>query len=630
MAVAKPITQGFSNFLAEQAKIDILRFVTCGSVDHGKSTLIGRLLYDSHLVFEDQLRALEAETNTADIFSGSLDYARLLDGLEAEAEQGITIDVAYRYFAANGRRFIVADAPGHEQYTRNMATAASTSDLALIVVDAGAGLLTQTKRHSYIFALFGISSVVLAVNKMDLVDYDEARFTTVANAYREIAKGLGLQHVQCIPVSALNGDNIAIRSTRMEWYRGPTLIEHLSMINVAAEVEALPFRLPVQSVVRAGGSFRGYSGRITSGTIRIGDSIVVQPSGQISQLARIIGPQGDIDHAIAGQSVTVVLGHDVDVGRGTLICAGAPPFVANQYAAHLLWMDEAELFPGRQYLVRSGTQLARATVSKLKHRVNFNTFESQAATSLRLNEIGSIDLSIDRPMVLDPYRPFRNSGAFILIDPFSNRTAGAGVIQFALRRATNVQWQKLEVSRSTRAGLNQQRPCVLWFTGLSGAGKSTIANLVEAILVKMGRHTYLLDGDNVRHGLNRDLGFTAEARVENVRRVAEVARLFVDAGLIILVSLISPFRAEREMARGLLDTGDFIEIHIATPLEVCERRDPKGLYRRARAGQIPNFTGIDSPYESPESAELVLDTTLLSAEAAAEEIIGFLQQRAYI
>ncbi len=608
-----------------------LRFLTCGSVDDGKSTLIGRLLYDSELLFDDQLAALSADSKAFGTAGGDLDFALLVDGLQAEREQGITIDVAYRYFATSRRRFIVADTPGHEQYTRNMATGASTAELAVILVDARKGIVTQTRRHSYILALFGIRHVLLAVNKMDLVGYDAKRFAEIADEYRAIAAQHDFARVDCVPVVARDGDNIIRRGTRMPWYDGPTLMELLESVDVRVDVTRRPFRLPVQWVNRPHADFRGYSGRIASGTVAVGDRVAIQPSGHVSSVARILAADRDCERAEAGQSVTLVLADERDVSRGDVIASLDPaPLVTDQCAAHLLWFDEASMLPGRRYVMKCGTRTLGAVITTLKHRVNVDTLDQQAATTLRLNEIGSVNLSLDRPLVCERYRDNRALGGFILIDALSRRTVAAGVIDFALRRATNVLWQELDIDKELRARLKHQRPCVLWLTGLSGAGKSTIANIVEQRLCKLGRHTYLLDGDNVRHGLNRDLGFTPEARVENIRRVAEVAKLFVDAGLIVLVSLISPFRAERDMARSLLQAGEFIEIHVATPLAECERRDPKGLYRRARAGEIPNFTGIDSPYEEPDAPELALDTSTMAAEDAAGSIVAYLQANGYL
>jgi bifunctional enzyme CysN/CysC len=607
-----------------------LRFVTCGSVDDGKSTLVGRLLYDSKMLLDDQLAALASESKTAGTTGGGLDFALLVDGLQAEREQGITIDVAYRFFATPRRRFVVADTPGHMQYTRNMATGASSADLAVVLIDARKGVITQTRRHSAILGLLGVRHVVLAVNKMDLAGYDAERFTAIAVEYRMIAAQLGIHQVQCIPVVARDGDNIFAGSARMPWYAGPTIMEYLETVDVAGDIESRPLRFPVQWVNRPNAEFRGFCGRIASGTVQRGDAVTVQPSGRSTHVAGIIGAAGAQDRATAGQSVTLTLADEVDVSRGDVLTSGAAPLVSDQFAAHMVWFDDDAMLPGRRYVLKSGCATTGAVITTLKHRVEIDTMAHQAATTLGANEIGYVNLSLDRPLVCEAYRDNRDLGSFILIDAVSHRTAAAGMIDFSLRRAANIKWQTLDVDKSVRARLKQQRPCVLWFTGLSGAGKSSIANLVDKRLSDLGRHTTLLDGDNLRHGVNRDLGFSNQARVENIRRVAEIAALFVDAGMIALVSLISPFRSEREMARGLLAAGEFIEIHVATPLIECELRDPKGLYRRARAGELPNFTGIDQPYEAPQAPELVIDTSQLSAEAACERIVGYLQERHYL
>jgi bifunctional enzyme CysN/CysC len=603
-----------------------LRFVTCGSVDDGKSTLVGRLLYDSKMLLDDQLTALASESKIAGTTGGDLDFALLVDGLQAEREQGITIDVAYRFFATQRRRFVVADTPGHVQYTRNMATGASSADLA-VVLDARKGVITQTRRHSHILGLLGVRHVVLAVNKMDLVGFDADCFTAIAAEYRAIAAQLGIQDVQCVPVAARDGDNIFEPSTRMDWYAGPTIMEHLETVDVTGDIESRPFRFPVQWVNRPNAEFRGFCGRIASGTVQRGDAIRVQPSGRLTHVAGIITAAGEHDSAIAGQSVTLVLADEIDVSRGDVLTSAAAPLISDQLAAHLVWFDDDAMVPGRRYLLKCGSSTTGAVIWALKHRVAIDTMEHQAATTLGANEIGYVHLGLDRPLVCEAYRDNRDLGSFILIDAVSHRTAAAGMIDFPLRRSTDIRWQTLDVDKSVRARLKQQRPCVLWLTGLSGAGKSTIANLVDKRLADLGRHTTLLDGDNLRHGLNRDLGFTSEARVENIRRVAEVARLFVDAGVIALVSLISPFRSDREMARSLLGVGEFIEIHVATSLAECERRDPKGLYRKARAGELANFTGIDQPYETPEMS---IDTSAQSAEAACERIVSYLQERQYL
>jgi bifunctional enzyme CysN/CysC len=607
-----------------------LRFVTCGSVDDGKSTLVGRLLYDSKMLLDDQLDTLTSDSKVSGTAGAQLDFALLVDGLQAEREQGITIDVAYRFFATQRRRFVVADTPGHVQYTRNMATGASNADLAVVLVDARKGVITQTRRHAHILGLLGVRHVVLAVNKMDLVAFDADRFTAIAVAFRMLAERLGIHDVQCIPVVACDGDNIFIASTRMPWYSGRTVMDYLESVDVSGGIQERPFRLAVQWVNRPNANFRGFCGRIASGTIRPGDPVSVQPSGRSSHVAAIVTADGELDHATAGQSVTIVLTDEVDASRGDVLTSRQLPIVSDQLGAHLVWFDDEAMLPGRRYVLKSGTSSIGTVISTLKHRVAIDTMAQQAATTLEANEIGCVNLSLDRPLVCEAYRDDRELGSFILLDPITRRTVAAGLIDFSLRRADNIRWQTLDIDKSVRARLKQQRPCVLWFTGLSGAGKSTIANLVERRLCELGRHTALLDGDNLRHGINRDLGFTTEARVENMRRVTEIASLFVDAGLITLVSLISPFRSDRDMARARLDGGEFIEIHVATPLQACESRDPKGLYRRARAGELPNFTGIDQPYEQPAAAEITIDTATMSADAACELIVAYLRQHHYL
>ncbi len=613
-------------YLRAQERKDLLRFLTCGSVDDGKSTLIGRLLYESKLIFEDQLAALAADSRKVGTRGGDLDFALLVDGLSAEREQGITIDVAYRFFSTDKRKFIVADTPGHEQYTRNMITGASTADLAVILVDARKGVLTQTRRHSYLVSLLGIRRVVLAINKMDLVDYSRDAFARIESDYREFASRIGLTDITCIPVSAALGHNVVTRSETMVWYTGPTLMEHLEDVPVGDDVVARPFRLPVQYVNRPHSEFRGFAGLIVSGTVDVGQRVRVLPSGRQSHIGRILVGDRDASRAVAGQSVTVTLSDEVDVTRGDVIAdSEAPPAVADQFEATIVWMHERPMLQGRSYLMKLGTQTVTATVAPLKYKVNVNTLEHLAAKTLALNEIGVCGIELGKPVVFEPYGENRDLGGFILVDRISNTTVGAGLLHFALRRAQNVHWQALDVSKSARAGLNGQKPCVVWFTGLSGAGKSTIANLLEKRLHAMGRHTYLLDGDNVRHGLNKDLGFTDADRVENIRRVAEVSRLMVDAGLVVIVSFISPFRAERRMARELVETGEFFEVFVDAPLAVAEGRDPKGLYKKARRGDLKNFTGIDSPYEEPESPEVRVDTTRLSPEGAVEVILSQLR-----
>jgi bifunctional enzyme CysN/CysC len=606
----------------------LLRVLTCGSVDDGKSTLIGRLLYDARAIFDDQLATLEADSARVGTQGGEIDFALLVDGLAAEREQGITIDVAYRFFATERRKFIVADCPGHEQYTRNMVTGASTADAAIILVDARKGVLTQTRRHAYLVSLLGVRHLILAVSKMDLVDGAQAVFDAIVAEFGAFAGKLGRTEVHAVPLSALRGDNVLTAGALTPWYAGPPLMTLLEQLPVGDDAAAGPFRMPVQWVNRPGPDFRGFAGLIAAGSVAPGDAVKVLPGGAASRVARLVTADGDLDRAVAGQSVTLTLTDEIDVSRGAVLAAAdAPLEVADQFEATLVWMDEEPLLPGRPYLIKLGTRQAGVQVTDLKHRINVNTLELQPATRLDLNEIAVAKLSLDAPVAFAPYAENRDLGGFILIDRISNRTVGAGMLRFALRRAHNIHWQALSVDKAARAALKRQTGAVVWFTGLSGAGKSTIADLVEKRLHALGRHTYLLDGDNVRHGLNRDLGFTDEDRVENIRRVAEVARLMVDAGLIVMVSFISPFRAERRLARDLMGPGEFVEVHVDTPLAVAEQRDVKGLYRKARAGQLKNFTGIDSPYEPPEAAEIVIDTTRESPEAAAERIVAWLEAR---
>ncbi|KFN50212.1 sulfate adenylyltransferase subunit CysN [Arenimonas composti] len=612
-------------YLQQHETKGLLRFITCGSVDDGKSTLIGRLLHDTKLLFDDQLAALEKDSQRHGTQNGEIDFALLVDGLAAEREQGITIDVAYRYFSTEKRKFIVADCPGHEQYTRNMATGASTADLAVVLVDARKGLLTQTRRHSYIVSLLGIRHVLLAVNKMDLVGYDQAVFDGIAEGYRALAAQLGIPQVQAIPLSALKGDNMLERSTAMPWYEGPTLLHHLESVDTARDDDGLGLRLPVQWVCRPNQNFRGFAGTIVAGQVAPGDEVVVLPSGRRSKIARIVTADGDLARAHRGRPVVLTFEDEIDVSRGDVIAAAADPAeVADQFAAHLLWMSDAPLLPGRPYWLKIGTRTVTAQVTEIKHKIDVNTQAELAAKHLDLNEVAYCNLGLDQPIAFEPYAKNRQMGAFVLIDRQTNATVAAGTLDFALRRAANIHWQHLEVDKTARARLKGQQPRCLWFTGLSGAGKSTIANLVDKRLHAMGHHTYILDGDNVRHGLNKDLGFTDEDRVENIRRVAEVAKLMCDAGLIVLVSFISPFRAEREMARELFAEDEFLEVFVDTPIEVAEQRDVKGLYAKARAGQIRNFTGIDSPYEAPEQPEIHLRAGEESAEQMAERIVRHL------
>ena len=607
---------------------DLLRFLTCGSVDDGKSTLIGRLLYDCALILDDQLAALQRESRRLGTAGEDIDFSLLLDGLEDERQQRITIDVAYRFFATPERAFVVADTPGHEQYTRNMATGASTSELAVILVDARKGVLPQTKRHAFICSLLGIRRIVLAVNKMDLVGFKEGCFEEIATRFSAFAAGLGGTSIRAIPLAAKSGDNVTARSARTPWYRGPTLLEHLHSVEVSNGGGQRPFRFPVQWVNRPNGEFRGYCGTIASGRIAPGEEVLIAGSGRCARVKEIVTFEGTLECARAGDAVTLTLESEIDIARGDLLAdPGAPPEFVDQFAAHVIWLSEHPLVPGRSYWMKIGTRTVTATVTTLKHRIDVNTLAHLADRTLELNEVGFCNLSTNVPVAFDPYEVDRDTGAFILIDRFTNETAGAGMIAFGLRRASNLHWQTLTVGREQRAALKEQRAAVLWFTGLSGAGKSTIADLVEKQLLAYGRHTMLLDGDNVRHGLNRDLGFTDADRVENIRRVGEVAKLMTEAGLIVLCSFISPFRAERRMVRELTAPTAFLEIFVDTPLDECIRRDPKGLYANARAGRIPHFTGIDSAYETPEAPEMRLTTIGATPERIAEHVLDELRHR---
>ncbi|MGE4345439.1 MAG: sulfate adenylyltransferase subunit CysN [Geoalkalibacter sp.] len=634
------IAEDIHAYLKAQEEKDMLRFITCGSVDDGKSTLIGRLLWDSKLIFEDQLAALEADSKKVGTQGEDIDYALLLDGLQAEREQGITIDVAYRFFSTDKRKFIVADTPGHEQYTRNMVTGASTAGVAVILIDARKGVLTQTKRHSYLVSLVGIRNVAVAVNKMDLVDYSQKRFDEICQDYQELAKDLDFEEITYIPISALKGDNVISASktasadqepqdsnlepavSNMPWYSGPTLLEFLETVQVADNAAEKPFRMRVQWVNRPNLDFRGFCGTIASGQVRPGDDVVVPSSGQTSRISRIVTMDGDLEVAYAGQSVTLCLTDEIDISRGDMLTTPLErPSHADQFEAKVVWLHENPLLPGRSYLLKAGSATAPAQVSELKRKINVNTLHFEPGKTLEMNEVGICNISINRAISFDPYRFNRHTGNFILIDRFTNATVGAGMIDFPLRRASNIHWQSIDIDKHSRAELKGQKPRVLWFTGLSGAGKSTIANLVEKKLHSLGKHTYLLDGDNIRHGLNRDLGFTDADRVENIRRIAEVSKLFVDAGMIVLTAFISPFRSERRLARELMEEGEFIEIFIDTPLDVCEQRDPKGLYKKARKGELKNFTGVDSAYEPPENPEIVVNGASASAEDLAERIV---------
>ncbi|TCJ40872.1 sulfate adenylyltransferase subunit CysN [Parafrankia sp. BMG5.11] len=618
------IAEDIDAYLAQHQHKTMLRFITCGSVDDGKSTLIGRLLYDSKMIFEDQLAALESDSKRVGTQGQEIDFALLVDGLAAEREQGITIDVAYRFFSTEKRKFIVADCPGHEQYTRNMVTGASTADLAVILVDARKGVLVQTRRHSYLVHLLGIRNVVLAVNKMDLVDYDQATFDAIVAEYREFASSIGIEAFTAIPISGFRGDNItAAPSDNTPWYDGPSLVEHLESVEVLSGVDsAKPFRMPVQWVNRPNLDFRGFAGLIATGAVRPGDAVRVLPSGKTTTIARIVSLDGDLAQAVAGQSVTLTFADEIDCSRGDVIAvADNPPQVADQFEATVVWMADDAMLPGRSYWLKLATQTVSATIAEPKYEIDVNSLEHLAAKTLELNQIGVAELTTDKPVVFEPYADNRTLGGFILIDKITNATVAAGMLHFSLRRSQNVHWQPTDVSRQHHAALKNQTPKVLWFTGLSGSGKSTIANEVEKRLAVMNRHTFLLDGDNVRHGLNKDLGFTEADRIENIRRVGEVARLMADAGLIVLTAFISPFRAERDMVRAMLPEGEFIEIFVDTPLEVAEARDVKGLYKKARSGELKNFTGIDSPYEPPEQPDIVVNTVEMTPEAAAQHII---------
>ena len=624
----KLLAEDIEEYLRIHQDKTLLRFITCGSVDDGKSTLIGRLLYDSKLVFEDHLSSLEKDSKKVGTQGDDLDFALLVDGLAAEREQGITIDVAYRYFSTDRRKFVVADTPGHEQYTRNMVTGASTADLAVILIDARKGVLVQTRRHSYLCSLLGIRKIVLAVNKLDLVGYSRDTFNSIVDEYRRFAAEIGLTDVVAIPMSALRGDNITTLSPSTPWYEGPTLIQYLEEVPIDDVAHDAPLRFPVQWVNRPDLDFRGFSGQIVRGSVRPGDRIKVLPSSRESRVARLVTADGDLSEAVEGESITIVLDNEVDVSRGDVLCAAdAPPEIADQFETHIVWMGERPMLPGRPYLLKIGARTVGVTVARPKYKINVNTLEHVAATTLELNEISVCNISVDRPIPFDPYVESRAMGGFIIIDRMDNATVGAGLIHFALRRSDNIHWQAIQVKKAAHAQLKHQSPCAIWFTGLSGAGKSTIANIVERKLHQRGQHTYLLDGDNVRHGLSKDLGFTDADRVENIRRVADVASLMVDAGLIVLVSLISPFESERLMARSRFSDGEFIQVFVDTPIEIAERRDEKGLYAKARQGLLTNFTGIDSPFEEPTNSEIRLDTSSMTSEEAADLVIRYLDSR---
>ena len=625
------ISSDIDAYLKAHENKSLLRFITCGSVDDGKSTLIGRLLYESKMIFEDQLTALEQDSKKVGTQGENIDFALLVDGLAAEREQGITIDVAYRFFATEHRKFIVADTPGHEQYTRNMATGASTADLAVLLIDARQGVLTQTKRHAFIASQLGVRHIVLAVNKMDLVDYSEKVFNEIVDDFKTFADQLDIPNLHAIPVSALAGDNVVDGSRYMPWYEGPSLLGYLEGVDVEAEETSLPFRMPVQWVNRPDLDFRGYAGRVAGGIVRPGDDVRVLPSGKQSKIARIVTMDSDLDEAVSGQSVTLTLTDEIDISRGDVIATSeTPPEISDQFDTTIIWLSEEPMLPGRSYRMKTSSRLVSATVNAPKHKTDVNTLQKLPAKTLQLNEIGNCTLAVDRPIAFDSYNENRQTGSFILIDRMTNNTVGMGMINFPLRRAANIHWQNLDINKAANAEQKGQSPAVLWFTGLSGSGKSTIANEVQRRLFASGRHSFILDGDNVRHGLNRDLGFTDADRVENIRRVAEVSKLMVDAGLITLVSFISPFRAERDLARNLMEEGEFIEIFVNTPLSVAESRDPKGLYKKARAGNLKNFTGIDSPYEAPENPEIEINTDDMSVEDAAERVINGLIERGII
>ncbi|MFA6219419.1 MAG: sulfate adenylyltransferase subunit CysN [Erythrobacter sp.] len=622
------IAEDIEAYLDQHQNKSMLRFITCGSVDDGKSTLIGRLLYDSKMIFEDQLAALESDSRRVGTQGQEIDFALLVDGLAAEREQGITIDVAYRFFATEKRKFIVADCPGHEQYTRNMVTGASTADLAVILIDARKGVLVQTRRHSFLCHQLGIRKLVLAVNKMDLIDYDQARFDAIVADYARFAQSIGIAGFTAIPISGFRGDNITTHSPNTPWYEGPTLVDHLEQVEIDAAGDAdKAFRMPVQWVNRPNLDFRGFSGLIASGTVKPGDRLRSLPSGKVSTVKSVVTMGSDLDRAIAGQSVTICLEDEIDCSRGDVLAAAdSPPEVADQFEATIVWMDDEPLVVGRAYWMKLGTQTVSVTVAHPKYEIDVNNPAGSgshlASQTLHLNQIGVCEITTDKRVVFDPYGENRALGGFILIDKITNHTVGAGMLHFSLRRSQNVHWQATDITREHHAAMKNQTPRVLWFTGLSGSGKSTIANEVEKKLAIMNRHTFLLDGDNVRHGLNKDLGFTESDRIENIRRIGEVARLMSDAGLIVLTAFISPFRADRQLVRDMMAQGEFIEIHVDTPLEVAEARDVKGLYKKAREGRLKNFTGIDSPYEAPENPEIRVNTVEMTPEQAADFIIG--------
>ncbi|MGD9638332.1 MAG: sulfate adenylyltransferase subunit CysN [Alphaproteobacteria bacterium] len=625
------INQDVASYLKEQENKELLRFITCGSVDDGKSTLIGRLLWDTKLIFEDQLQSLENTSKKFGTQGDNIDYALLLDGLQAEQEQGITIDVAYRFFTTDKRKFIVADTPGHKQYTRNMATGASTADVAVILIDATKGVLPQTKRHSLIVSLMGIKKVLLAINKMDLVNYNQETFSKIKQEYQKFAQNFAFEEIACIPISALNGTNVVNNSDKTKWYKGPSFLGYLENVKIDEKKINLPFRMPVQWVNRPNHKFRGFSGTIVSGSVKKGDDILVVSSGKTSRVKDIVTFDGSLNEAIAGQSITIVLEDEIDISKGDVLSEVSKcPIQANQFQAQIVWLDEKELLPERPYFIKLGTTETSAQITELKYRLNVNTMVKESAKTLQLNEIGCCNVFVYEDLAFDVFKDNPNTGRFILIDKISNNTVGAGIINYELRRSTNVHWQHLDVNKTTRANQKKQKPFVLWFTGLSGSGKSTIANIIEKKLLSENKHTYLLDGDNIRHGLNKDLGFTDVDRVENIRRIAEVSKLMIDAGLIVITAFISPFKSEREMARSLLEDGEFLEIWIKTPIEICEKRDVKGLYKKAREGKIPNFTGISAPYEKPKNSEIIIDGSKGTAEEQAQIVFDYLLKHKYL
>ncbi len=630
-AYAAPQFSNIESYLDSQLRKSLLRFITCGSVDDGKSTMIGRLLYESKMIFDDQLASLKNESKKFGTQGEEIDFALLVDGLAAEREQGITIDVAYRFFSTDARKFIVADTPGHEQYTRNMATGASTADLAIVMIDARKGVLTQTRRHSFIVSLVGIKHVVLCINKMDLVGYSQETFDAIRADYQEFAKDLGFESIQAIPVSALKGDNIVERSENTPWYDGPPIMTYLDTVEIRSDAKEKAFRMPVQWVNRPNLDFRGFAGQILSGAVKPGDKVRALPSGKSSRVERVVAMGGDLDEAVEGHSVTLTLEDEIDISRGDVLCAdNEPAEVSDQFQATILWMSDGEMFPGRSYVMKIGARECQVQITEQKYKIDVNTRAHEAAKTLHLNEIGVCNIALDREIAFDAYKDNRRMGGFIIIDRMTNETVGMGLINFALRRASNIHKQSLDVSKDVSASMKGQKPVILWFTGLSGAGKSTVANIVEKRLTHMGKHTYTLDGDNVRHGLNHDLGFTDADRVENIRRVGEVSKLMIDAGLIVLVSFISPFRAERRIVRQMVEDGEFWEVFVDAPLEVAERRDVKGLYKKARAGEIKNFTGIDSPYEPPEDPELHIETHKLSPDEAADLVLKRLEAAGFL